>query len=345
MTEGSMLVIPPGNYLVTNLVFDLPDKCSILCLGTFISDSAGTIVTIGSEDATRTGYNIIDLKVQTSAAYNWETDGVGIDIVNVYGSYIDIREVTGYETNIRCRGADSKGTACNEIHLGKIRNGMESLALTADGTGWCNENTFYGGAFMFGSDLADFTNCAHIVVDDITEARLNNNHFIRPSLESSETTAKAVVASAGGQCSLYMPRFEGSTAVELGANAREWVIVSTFPFTLTDNGYQTKHWQPSKFMFKGSNDSGGVIVGYNRKGNAYSVLEALDFGENSVWNVNGVGQMTVGVAGTIIKAGSGSPESAVAAPIGSLFLRTNGGANTTLYVKESSTGSTGWVAK
>ncbi len=43
--------------------------------------------------------------------------------------------------------------------------------------------------------------------------------------------------------------------------------------------------------------------------------------------------------------GNGSPESVVSAPKGSLFLRMDGGANTTLYVKESGTGNTGWVAK
>ena len=44
-------------------------------------------------------------------------------------------------------------------------------------------------------------------------------------------------------------------------------------------------------------------------------------------------------------SGSGSPESVVTAPVGSLYTRTDGGAATTLYVKESGTGSTGWVAK
>jgi hypothetical protein len=43
--------------------------------------------------------------------------------------------------------------------------------------------------------------------------------------------------------------------------------------------------------------------------------------------------------------GTGTPEGAVTAPAGSLFSRTNGGANTTLYVKESGTGNTGWAAK
>lgn len=46
-----------------------------------------------------------------------------------------------------------------------------------------------------------------------------------------------------------------------------------------------------------------------------------------------------------IMSGSGSPEGAVTASVGALFLRTNGGAGTTLYVKESGTGNTGWVGK
>ena len=43
--------------------------------------------------------------------------------------------------------------------------------------------------------------------------------------------------------------------------------------------------------------------------------------------------------------GTGSPEGAVTAPVGSIFTRLNGGANTTLYIKESGTGNTGWIAK
>jgi hypothetical protein len=48
---------------------------------------------------------------------------------------------------------------------------------------------------------------------------------------------------------------------------------------------------------------------------------------------------------TRVLSGTGTPEGAVTAPVGTLFLRTNGGAATTLYVKESGAGATGWVAK
>lgn len=44
-------------------------------------------------------------------------------------------------------------------------------------------------------------------------------------------------------------------------------------------------------------------------------------------------------------SGTGSPETVVAAPVGTLYTRTDGGAGTTLYVKESGAGNTGWVAK
>lgn len=43
--------------------------------------------------------------------------------------------------------------------------------------------------------------------------------------------------------------------------------------------------------------------------------------------------------------GTGTPESNVTAPVGSLYLRSDGGAGTTLYVKETGTGNTGWAAK
>lgn len=44
-------------------------------------------------------------------------------------------------------------------------------------------------------------------------------------------------------------------------------------------------------------------------------------------------------------AGSGTPEGAVSAPVGSTYHRTNGGAGTSFYVKETGSGDTGWVGK
>jgi hypothetical protein len=43
-------------------------------------------------------------------------------------------------------------------------------------------------------------------------------------------------------------------------------------------------------------------------------------------------------------SGSGTPEGSVTAPVGSVYRRTDGGTATTLYVKESGAGNTGWAA-
>ncbi len=43
--------------------------------------------------------------------------------------------------------------------------------------------------------------------------------------------------------------------------------------------------------------------------------------------------------------GEGSPEGVLTANAGSLYVDTNGGASLTLYVKESGTSNTGWIAK
>lgn len=47
----------------------------------------------------------------------------------------------------------------------------------------------------------------------------------------------------------------------------------------------------------------------------------------------------------LIFKGTGSPENVVSAPIGAIYQRLDGGAVTTLYVKESGTAKVGWVPK
>lgn len=49
--------------------------------------------------------------------------------------------------------------------------------------------------------------------------------------------------------------------------------------------------------------------------------------------------------GTTHRTGAGSPESVITATIGSTYRRTDGGATTSFYVKESGSSNTGWVAK
>jgi hypothetical protein len=67
----------------------------------------------------------------------------------------------------------------------------------------------------------------------------------------------------------------------------------------------------------------------------------------------GVGNLVIGASGKGVTlpggitwtSGAGSPEGVVTAPVGSLYSRSDGGLLTSLYVKESGSGNTGWVGK
>ncbi len=47
----------------------------------------------------------------------------------------------------------------------------------------------------------------------------------------------------------------------------------------------------------------------------------------------------------LVRTGTGSPEGVVTAPVRTIYLRDDGGASTTLYVKTSGSSNTGWTAK
>lgn len=56
------------------------------------------------------------------------------------------------------------------------------------------------------------------------------------------------------------------------------------------------------------------------------------------------GLLQLGSGGPVLQAGTGTPESSVTAVVSSLYQRTDGGASTSLYLKQSGAGSTGWDA-
>jgi hypothetical protein len=73
------------------------------------------------------------------------------------------------------------------------------------------------------------------------------------------------------------------------------------------------------------------------------LLQARDTSSNPQFELTKDGWVKL-ANGPLVRAGSGSPEGAVTAPVGSLWLRSDGGTNTALYRKESGSGNTGWVA-
>lgn len=92
------------------------------------------------------------------------------------------------------------------------------------------------------------------------------------------------------------------------------------------------------------------LVGFYLSGGGTSANAPYIIGVNGktsrLVNLTVLGDQYVGASGPSISSGSSSPEGSKAAVVGSIYLRTGGGAATSFYVKESGgAGNTGWVAK
>jgi len=91
------------------------------------------------------------------------------------------------------------------------------------------------------------------------------------------------------------------------------------------------------------NSSGGVAT---IKGNSASnPVLFQDGGGNSLARIDNNGDYLFRGSNRGLYHGAGTPEGSITAAPGTIYLRTDGGASTTLYVKETGTGNTGWVAK
>jgi hypothetical protein len=112
-------------------------------------------------------------------------------------------------------------------------------------------------------------------------------------------------------------------------------------------------WVPFAKAVQVSNDPGITLLGATRADSSQPV--AMRYDGIGRWFLDVDRELVVGGAGKtlrigtatspLITSGSGTPEGVVTAPIGSLYQRSDGGAGTSLYVKESGTGNTGWIAK
>lgn len=77
---------------------------------------------------------------------------------------------------------------------------------------------------------------------------------------------------------------------------------------------------------------------------AFDAITAVWQVEHNADGSHGVVRFGDARTGPLDMIGTGSPEGVITAPVGSLYRRTDGGASTTLYIKESGTAATGWRA-
>lgn len=135
-------------------------------------------------------------------------------------------------------------------------------------------------------------------------------------------------------------------------------------FSLTTGSNNTIHGDIAGYelttgsnnVFIGSNSGRGVTTGSGNvcighfagaplAATTAEIVSIRSGSGNRRLTITDAGFIEVGAALLQWTAGTGSPEGVVTAPIGSLYSNLSGGASTTLYVKTSGAGNTGWTAK
>lgn len=153
----------------------------------------------------------------------------------------------------------------------------------------------------------------------------------------------AVTASVG---SIYS-QSDGSAGTMLwakssGSGNTGWIAVIAFTPTATIEIATTTDTLPLK-IHKNNAGTGANIVEWWRNGVKRASIDS--FGLLAAGSLSGTSYVQTGSGTTRWYAGTGSPEGVVTATVGSLYSRTDGGAGTSLYVKETGSGNTGWAAK
>ena len=87
---------------------------------------------------------------------------------------------------------------------------------------------------------------------------------------------------------------------------------------------------------------GTAASNHNTGGKTYLMIQTLT---KAMWDSVRTDIASAGGASALLNSGTGTPEGAVTAGVGELYLRTDGSADTTLYRKQTGTGNTGWIAQ
>jgi len=369
------LVIPQGTFSINaTAVFDLPNYSSIECIGAFSSNANGCAVQIGSASVNRFGYRVAGMKV-TRTSVDTSAGSIGVQLRNTALALIDIRAVSNFQTGVHLfADQPNGGVSYCETHFGFIHNNKTNLFLEADGAagGYVNQNSFFGGSFNHSTSYpAVATVNLEIGYDGVYSN--NNNSFYSPSFEDNSALAVAAVINGGNNLIVH-PRVERTVdqatyEIQFTVNSSECQIIGngfyTLPTNIDDLGSGNCYTTRAGTVYRAQAPDaagGAVFAAQSNTASAAKVFVARDTSAVDRGWIRGDGRMYSSLHGYFengirysssdgtaedrgLFAGTGSPEGVITAAVGSLYVNKSGGASTTLYVKTSGTGNTGWTAK
>jgi hypothetical protein len=262
------------------------------------------------------------------------------DVVGAIGLQIKA-DAGSYVIPVRMNGVDLHSTGASSYVLDIDNTGGQGILVEWGGV-WCECGHNRGvrmkglGAEIIGFGDIDSSSSSDSLVNIDTNAFVSD--FIRGNIRidgvvtmpAGDTFAISGKAHMQNESFLTHPHVQGALNFQDGSLAGR---------LQTATGAQTTRISRSGNSLFVAATNGSVFAttgGTSGAGSDAFTLQRQD-GSDAKIKFQGTGILIVTCVG--------SPEGAVTAPPGSIALRTNGGAGTGHYVKESGTGNTGWVAK
>ena len=212
---------------------------------------------------------------------------------------------------------------------------LNNIAVQANASGGTNN---YSWLSTFGTMRQDGNAVFGVVqADDLTAT-------------SSITTEDLDVGAGGGTYYLRKNgQIGGSTADTLALNSSITTFLTLLDSTTTGTAVilNATATGAHKYSVGSIPDASFLPTGFTIYDgtSGYECLHITN-GSGGPGNVVILGKLALGAStGPTISSGTGSPEGVLTAPVGSLYTNVSGGASTTLYVKTSGAGNTGWTAK
>lgn len=232
-----------------------------------------------------------------------------------------------------------------EIATGATKNQFHDVYFEADGA------TFTHGIYCTDASNGRTGTTKHIQHYELGESANVANWYVNVT-SNKVNTRSADATVIGGTLAVTGATTLSGVATVTGGTSGAGAPLSSTRLEVADDtdvavtiSGPTNNYKAILFANPTSIADGGIFYDNNAGGFARG-LEFRSGGNTTRLSIDANGRVRIGATSTspMLTSGSGTPESAVTAPVGSVYMRTDGGAGTSLYIKESGSGNTGWKA-
>lgn len=304
--------------------------------------------------------NVRDLKYVTAYGLgidssNVQVDQTGVYHCNAYGQW-SAGETTWWQTGF-ASGSGTNGNILNHTYT-------SCCAVVHRYNVWANACNVTVNGMCVGNGEVDFRQSGgrplhvHGVRSEASQRLFAQQGGSTLTSWASLADVLFVADAIAADNQFIQVRYAGTvqlTGITVDAQAAAPVVYinngNTLPVQITAAGLCTRNTLGNLFVSAGASSPASVTVsGYTQIDSGTIIVDRVSFWSKlfSAYTASALPTFNQGLilgAGTIQElSGSGTPEAAVTAPVGSTFRRSDGGTGTSLYVKETGTGNTGWVA-